>query len=252
MPRHSGAHFNRSVPQNTQSLASWNATLGEKKIVRRVDHWYKPVQKSGSSEISHAGNTEHLVLPSWLFWLIFTSAKCPSGSSGLLPALAARLRATAVLELWTHSQHWSKGTTFPWQGKEQSLVEAVKKKKIPFPREQQRGEEAHSSSSQSESCILCELLTSQTLIVLLLFYCSSSEFLWKGLLWSRKAWSSCTSESNPWLREEQQLQETFLTHHWIFQWVVFWQQHVLKHWRAPLQKHVDFFFKARKKSKHLL
>lgn len=36
---------------------------------------------------------------------------------------------------------------------------------------QQRGERAQSSSSQSESCILCKL-------VLLLLYCSSSEFLW--------------------------------------------------------------------------
>lgn len=180
---------------------------------------------------------------------------------------------SALLAAWGFSQPWlpgsgpqlcwssghipsieAMGQLFPGKERSSAWWRLRKKKEVPFPREQQRGEEAQSSSSQSESHILCELLTSQTLIALLLFYCSSSGFLWEGLLWSRKAWSSCTSESNPWLRKEQQLQEAFLTHHWIFQWVVFWQQHVLNHWRAPLQKHVGFFFffKARKKSKHLL
>lgn len=88
MPRHFGAHFKRFVPQNTQSLASCNATLGKKKKQNKklkgltIDK----NQKSGSSGIAHMG-TEHLVLPSWLSWLIFTSAKCNSGSSGLLPTL---------------------------------------------------------------------------------------------------------------------------------------------------------------------
>lgn len=185
-------------------------------------------------------------LLSWMSWLIFTSAKCSSGSSGLLPALLPG----SGLQLGCSSGHIpsieARGQLFPGKGRSSpwwGLWENV-----PFPRKQQRGERAHSSSSQSESRILCELLSSQTLIVLLLLYCSSSEFLWEGLLWSRKAWSFCTTESKPWLRKEQQLQETFLTHHWIFQWVVFWQQHVLNHWRAPLQKHVDCFLRQKRKA----
>lgn len=161
----------------------------------------------------------------------------------ILPALAARLRVTAVLEPWAHSQHWSKGTTFPWQGKEQSLGKAVKKSSISYETTERR----EGAELLIPEWIMHPLQTCAA-PALLLFLWISVELLWEGLLWSRKVWSFCSSESNPWLRKEQQLQETFLTHHWIFQWVVFWQQHVLKHWRAPLQKHAGCFLRQERKA----